>query len=75
METDRDGSQSAYSHDKYCFPSRHLKLPPEVEAICTPVGRYAAACGGNYLPKPRDNLGSFPPSAHRINPTGWRLAY
>ena len=38
VETDHDGSPSAYNHDKYCFPFRQLKLPSEVEAICTLVG-------------------------------------
>ena len=28
VDTERDGSLSALSHDKYCFPLRGLLLPP-----------------------------------------------
>ena len=81
MDTDRDGSLAAYSHDKYCFPFRDLKLPPRSGSdlpsgeACATSGGACATSGGNYLLTFRDNLGSFPPPSHCINRTGWRHAY
>jgi len=45
VDTDRDGSLAAYSHDKYCFPFRDLKLPPR-SGSDLPSGEACATSGG-----------------------------